>query len=90
METIGLRLLFWVPIGLLLNVLVLRPSLHLDLGFEAAVMTMFVLPAPFVIPLFIPESDAANRAFVVNTLSLGTLVTLVAFVLISVLYLPTR
>ena len=55
---------------------------------EAAVLTMFVLPPPFVIPLFMREPEGADRTFVVNTLSLATLVTLVAFTMITVAYRP--
>jgi malate permease and related proteins len=83
---IGLRLLFWVPVGLLLNAVVIRGLLGLDRTVEAAVMTMFVLPPPFVMPLFIPQSDTRNMTLVVNTLSLATLVTLFAFAIISVVY----
>jgi malate permease and related proteins len=83
---IGLRLLFWVPVGLLFNALVIGGLLDLDRGVQAAVMTMFVLPPPFVMPLFIPAADRQNMTFVVNTLSLATVVTLFAFALISVAY----
>jgi hypothetical protein len=55
---------------------------------EAAVLTMFVLPPPFVIPLFMREPEGVDRTFVVNTLSLATLVTLVAFTVITVVYRP--
>jgi hypothetical protein len=45
LQSIGLRLLFWVPAGLLFNnALVIDHLLHLDRGFQAAVLTMFVLP----------------------------------------------
>jgi predicted permease len=88
LQCIGLRLLFWVPAGLLFNALVMDQLLHLDRDFQAAVLTMFILPPPFIIPLFIKESDDQNRAFVVNTLSLSTLVTLFGFAIISVLYTP--
>ncbi len=47
------------------------------------------LPAPFVMPLFIDEADQENRTFVVNTLSLSTVVTLVAFAIISLVYVPS-
>ncbi len=86
LQSIGLRLLFWIPVGLLLCVLVLDQWLGLDRGFQAAMLTMFVLPAPFVLPLFIDEADTENRTFVVNTLSLSTVVTLVAFAIISLVY----
>jgi hypothetical protein len=86
--SIGMRLLFWVPLGLLLNSLILGNLLQLDSGFKAAVMTMFILPPPFVIPLFMQGAELDDRNFVVNSLTLATVVTLVAFTLISVLYAP--
>lgn len=88
LKAIGLRLIFWLPIGLLINALVIEQLLHLDRGFQAAVLTMIVLPPPFVIPLFIKADDQANRTFVVNTLSLSTLVTLFAFAIVTVIYAP--
>ncbi len=87
-QAIALRLLVWVPAGLLLNALVVRPLFGADPVLQAAVMTMFVLPPPFVIPLFMREPEGPDRTFVVNTLSLATLVTLVAFTVITVVYRP--
>ena len=57
-----------------------------DTVAQAAVMTMFVLPPPFVIPLFMARASAEEQRYVVNTLSLATLATLVAFTLVSVIY----
>ncbi len=88
LKAIGLRLIFWLPIGLLINAVVIDQLLHLDRGFQAAVLTMIVLPPPFVIPLFIKADDQANRTFVVNTLSLSTLVTLFAFAVVTLIYAP--
>lgn len=87
-QAIALRLLFWVPAGLLLNALVVRPLFGGDPLLQAAVMTMFVLPPPFVIPLFMGTASQDERAFVVNTLSLATVVTLVVFTVITVIYRP--
>lgn len=82
----ALRLLFWVPIGLLLIALVVDTLLDGDALFRAAVMTMVVLPAPFVAPLFMGAAPKDERTFVVNALSLMTLVTLVAFTVITILF----
>jgi malate permease and related proteins len=82
----AIRLLFWVPIGLLLIALVVNTLLGGDPLFRAAVMTMFVLPAPFVAPLFMGNAPVEERTFVVNTLSLMTLVTLVAFTIVSIVF----
>lgn len=49
-------------------------------------MTMVVLPPPFVIPLYMQRADQDDRTYVVNTLSLSTLVTLFAFAIVSVLF----
>jgi predicted permease len=84
--TIAVRQALWVPFGLLFNLLLLQGVLHLDRSFQAAVMTMMVLPPPFVTPLFMQEAQAEDREYVVNTLSLSTLVTLVAFSIVSLLY----
>lgn len=86
LASIGLRLAFWVPVGLLLNFLVIDRLLHLDPLFQAAVMTMFILPPPFVIPLFMTGAAPDERYYVVNTLSLATLVTLFAFAVVSIFY----
>lgn len=86
LRTLSLRLLYWLPLGLLLNWLVVAPLFPGDRLLQAAVMTMFVLPPPFVIPIFMTKAAAEDQAYVVNTLSLATLVTLVAFTLISVFY----
>ena len=88
MRTIGVRLAIWVVLGLLLNALVVNRLFPGDRMLQAAVMTMFVLPPPFVIPLFMRNATAEDRAYVVNTLSLATLVTMVAFTIVSVVYSP--
>lgn len=88
-RTIGVRLAIWVVLGLLLNALVVSRLFPGDRMLQAAVMTMFVLPPPFVIPLFMRNATQDDQHYVVNTLSLATLVTMVAFTIISVVYSPT-
>ena len=83
-----LRLLYWLPVGIAISVVLIDRLLQLDRGFQAAVLTMIILPPPFVIPLFIPEADKPNRTYVVNTLSLATVVTLFAFALVTIIYPP--
>ncbi|HQY92699.1 MAG: hypothetical protein WAU00_17505 [Caldilinea sp.] len=86
LRTVGVRLAIWVVVGLLLNALVVSRLFPGDRMLQAAVMTMFVLPPPFVIPLFMRNTAAEDQTYVVNTLSLATLVTLVAFTVVSVVY----
>ena len=87
-RTVLLRMLIWVPLGLVFSLLVISSLLGLDPIYQAAVMTMAILPPPFVIPLFMKNASAEETAYVVNTLSLATLVTLGAFVLISFVFPP--
>lgn len=84
--TIGLRLAVWVLIGLLLNLVLVRGVLELDPVFQAAVMTMFILPPPFIIPLFMSDAQPGDRNYVTNTLTVATVATLFAFSVVTVLY----
>jgi len=86
--TIGIRLLYWVPLGLAIGIFLIGGFLGLDPVFQAAVLTMLLLPPPFVIPLFMKDATETDRIFVVNTLSLATLITLFAFALVGAMYPP--
>jgi malate permease and related proteins len=86
MKTIGVRLLVWVPLGLLFNWLIIDRLLGLPPIFQAAVMMMFILPPPFVVPLFMRTAADEDRNYVLNSLSLATLVTLVAVIVIRTVY----
>jgi hypothetical protein len=46
------------------------------------------LPPPFVIPLFMTRAEKQDRDFVLNSLTLATVVTIIAFTIVSVLYPP--
>lgn len=85
-RTVATRLLIWVPAGLLFSTLVVGRLLGLDPVFQAAVMTMALLPPPFVIPLFMRNATEKDVNYVVNSLTLATLVTLVAYALVPMLF----
>lgn len=87
-RTALLRLVIWAPLGLIFSLGVVGPLLGLDRVYQAAVMTMAILPPPFVIPLFMKNASQEETAYVVNSLSLFTLITLAAFILISLLFSP--
>jgi malate permease and related proteins len=86
LQTVVLRLVVWVALALGFNVLVIRSILGLDPVFEAAVMLMAILPAPFVIPLYLRQGEVDDRDYIINTLSLGTVVALVGAVIVSLIY----
>jgi predicted permease len=87
-RTVLLRMLVWVPAGLFFSLVVVGPLLGLDRTYQAAVMTMAILPPPFVIPLFMKTTSIDDATYVVNTLSLFTLVTLGTFVTLSLTLPP--
>ena len=82
------RLVIWVSAGVLFTWLVVGRMLQLDTAFQAAVLTMVLLPGPFVIPMFMQGDDEADANYVVNTLTIGTLVTLFAYALVPVIFPP--
>lgn len=82
-ESIGivvLRLAILIPLAILINVFVVRRWLALDPAFEAAIFTFFILPPPFIVPLFIKSEQADERTYVNNVLSVYTTVSLVIFI----------
>jgi len=84
--TVFIRLVVWGALALALNHLVIRQLLGLDRLFEAAVLLMALLPAPFVIPLYLQESDLSERDYILNTLSLGTITALVGAIVVRMFY----
>ena len=79
LRTVVTRMAIWVTLAVVLVGFV-TGILGLDPLFGAAILTMAVLPAPFVIPLYMaPGSAAEDRDYVVSVLSLGTAATLIAF-----------
>ncbi len=92
MRTLAVRLPIWIVAAALFNWLVIDLWLGLDRLFGAAVMTMAVLPPPFVVPLYMARargrdvSDDPDHDYLANTLSLATIVTLVAITVVGVVY----
>jgi predicted permease len=84
--TAALRLLVWLPLALLFNALVINRLLGLDALFQTAVLCLAVLPAPFVVPLYLDDREQGTGdsqiAEVVNTLTVQTLLGLISFVIV--------
>ncbi len=91
-KTLAVRLPIWIVAAMLFNWLVIDMWLGLDRLFQAAVMTMAVLPPPFVVPLYMARArgrdvtDDPDHDYLANTLSLATVVTLVLITVVGVLY----
>ena len=91
-RTVAVRYPIWIVAAAAFNWLVIDQLLGLDELFQAAVMTMAVLPPPFVVPLYMARargrdvSDDPDHDYLANTLSLATIVTLVAITVVGVVY----
>jgi len=81
-KTITIRMLISITFAIILGEFFLIKIFKFDQGFKQALITMMILPPPFIMPLFIKEEDQKNMQYVLTTLSLHTLVSLVTFTLI--------
>jgi predicted permease len=92
LRTLAVRMPIWIILALLFNHFVIDGLLGLDRLFQAAVMTMAILPPPFVVPLYMARASDRDISadpehdYTVNTLSLATIATLVAITVVGVLY----
>ena len=81
LPVVVLRLGILIPLALVLNAVVTRGMLGLGRLSEAGLFTLLVLPPPFIIPLYAREDlPEAESAYVNNTLTLHTLVSVVVYV----------
>jgi len=85
-QTAVIRLGTWVILALVLNAVVVHGILGLDRTFEAAVMIMAILPAPFVIPLYLREGDLGDRNYIINMLSIGIIAALAGSIVVKLLF----
>ena len=81
-KTIIVRLGVSIPIALIAGEFLVMRLFGFDAGFKRAVITMMVLPPPFIMPLFIREENQREMQYVLNTLSLHTLISLIVLVVI--------
>jgi len=82
------RILVLFGLATLINKVLISGLLHLEPQFETALMTLFLLPPPFVIPILMSgkhqtaEKRAEHRQFVLGTLSIHIILSLIAFILV--------
>ena len=81
MKAAGLRLLIMAV--LCAAVILLFRLLWPQARWDRAVWLMFLLPPPYVLPVF--STDETQRVYVSSVLSLSTLITLLGFVLLAVI-----
>ncbi|WP_216664424.1 MULTISPECIES: AEC family transporter [unclassified Oceanispirochaeta] len=84
LKTIAVRKFFLLILALLMNRFFIRGFLNLDKIYEMALLTMFMLPPPFVISIYMKQEDRENLDYVNNTLSLSTVVSVVIIIGLAV------
>ncbi|MDX1357252.1 MAG: hypothetical protein R3232_00325 [Clostridia bacterium] len=77
-----LKIVLSVVFAIAIVFAVMNP-LGLQIGIKTALFSMFVLPGPFIIPVFMDSSNRNEVEYVSNTLSIGTLLALVGFIIVS-------
>ena len=79
------RLAALLLIAFLLNTFLIEKVLHLDNTFKIALYTMFLLPPPFVIPIYMKDHEENNKQFVLNTISISIILALAAFLILIII-----
>jgi malate permease and related proteins len=83
--TVLLRMALMLAFAFIINEVLVERVLGLDKNFALALFTMFMLPPPFVIPVFMDEKAEKEKSDIMNVISINIVLTLVAFlILISV------
>ncbi len=76
-----IRLVILIPLALLVNAVLIRGILQLGPAFEAALFTLFILPPPFIIPLYVRPDLTEEKRYINNVLTLYTIVSIIIFTL---------
>ena len=76
------RMLISLGLAAAVNHFVLVNLFHLDRGFQAALFAMFILPSPFVIPVYMKNNEESEKQEVLNILSVHIVLSLVAFIIL--------
>lgn len=82
LKTLAIRYLLLAGFAAAIHHLLLSNFFADDPLLVRALYVMFVLPPPFVMPLFMADDDLENKRYVLNTLSLGTVIALAFFLVV--------
>ncbi|HSL42616.1 MAG TPA: AEC family transporter [Anaerolineales bacterium] len=85
LPVIMMRLAIIVPVALVLGNFFIDKLLMLESAFRTALFTLFILPPPFIIPLYIRSEEIDERGYVNNTLALHTVISVLVFIVFFIL-----
>ena len=80
-----IRMVLLLGMAYAINEIVIDRLLDLDNTFKIALYTMFLLPPPFVIPIYMDEKGEENKQFILNTLSISIILSLIAFITLIII-----
>ena len=84
--TVLLRMGIMLIAAIAINAFLVKGILKLDSSFSVALFTMFLLPPPFVIPIFMGQEAIEEKNDILNVISVHIVMTLAAFfVLVNVM-----
>jgi hypothetical protein len=84
--TAATRLLVLLGLAFIINQVIISGILDLDSTYEIALYTLFMLPPPFVIPIFMDGKKEQDKQLILNTISIHIILTLVAFMGLILVY----
>ncbi len=85
LKTVLVRKGVLLILGLFIGKFFIRGVMGLSRLHEIALLTMFLLPPPFVVSIYMAQDDGDNLDYVNNTLSLSTVVSIAMVILCAVL-----
>jgi predicted permease len=77
------RLALWLVLAYGISLFIIDRYLHLDSTYQLAVFTMLVLPPSFGLPIFIPETERANKQLLLQAISIHILLAIATFMVIA-------
>ena len=83
--TAVIRISLLLGIAYIINTFIIDRILHLDHTFKIALYTMFLLPPPFVIPIFMDERQEQSKQFILNTISVSIILSLIAYMILIII-----
>ena len=86
LKTVVIRMTTWVVLGYLFTHFIVGQLLGLGEIYQAAAWILLIMPPPFVIPLFLTQSEESDRNYIANTLSLSTIISLFAVVIVRAFF----
>jgi predicted permease len=76
-----IRLTILIPLALFLNVFLIRGLLQLERLFEVALFTLFILPPPFIVPLYVRQDIMADeKRYINNVLTIHTVISIAVYI----------